>query len=117
MKAELLFICSVILLSTSCSQKENPSKSQQSSIPTEQIGSNEDRAITKEIRQSLMENNTFSVKAQNISIKTENSTVTLRGQVENEEEKRTIEKIASATQGVKKVDNHLEISKKESENK
>jgi hyperosmotically inducible protein len=74
-------------------------------------GENEvDRTITQKIRQGLMKNDTLSITAKNVKIITMNSVVTLRGPVKSDKEKTDIVAIAQGTDGVKRVDNQLEIA-------
>jgi osmotically-inducible protein OsmY len=74
-------------------------------------GENEvDRTITQKIRQGVMKNDALSMTAKNVKIITANSVVTLRGPVNNDKEKADIVAIAQGTDGVKRVDNQLEIA-------
>jgi hyperosmotically inducible protein len=74
-------------------------------------GENEvDRTITQKIRQGVMKNDTLSMTAKNVKIITANSVVTLRGPVKNDKEKADIVAIAQGTDGVKRVDNQLEVA-------
>ena len=74
-------------------------------------GENEvDRTITQKIRQGVMKNDALSMTAKNVKIITANSVVTLRGPVKNDKEKADIVAIAQGTEGVKRVDNQLEVA-------
>ena len=74
-------------------------------------GENEiDRTITQKIRQGVMKDEALSMTAKNVKIITANSVVTLRGPVKSDKEKADIVAIATATDGVKRVDNQLEIA-------
>ena len=74
-------------------------------------GENEvDRTITQKIRQGVMKNDALSMTAKNVKIITANSVVTLRGPVKNDKEKADIVAIAQGTDGVKRVDNQLEVA-------
>ena len=78
--------------------------------PTDQ-GENEiDRTITQKVRQGVMKDDFLSITAKNVKIITTNSIVTLRGPVKNEKERSDIATIAAGTDGVKRVDNQLEIA-------
>ncbi len=57
-----------------------------------------------------MKNDTLSVTAKNVKIITANAVVTLRGPVKNDKEKTDIVMIAQGTDGVKRVDNQLEVA-------
>lgn len=66
--------------------------------------------ITADIRRAIMEDKTMSMNAQNCKIVTEKSgLVTLRGVVNSQAEKDSIEAKAAAVAGVTKVDNQLEV--------
>ena len=74
-------------------------------------GENEvDRTITHEIRQGDVKNDSLSMTAKNVRIITANSVVTLRGPVKSDKEKTDIVTIAQGTDGVKRVDNQLEVA-------
>ena len=78
--------------------------------PGDQGENDVDRTITQKIRQGLMKNDTLSITAKNVKIITANSVVTLRGPVKNDKEKADIVAIAQGTDGVKRVDNQLEVA-------
>lgn len=66
--------------------------------------------ITADIRRAIMEDSSMSMNAQNCKIITDESgRVTLRGVVENQAEKDSVQTKAVAVAGVSKVDNQLEI--------
>ena len=74
-------------------------------------GENEiDRTITQKIRQGVMKDDALSMTAKNVKIITANSVVTLRGPVKSDKEQSDILAIARGTDGVKRVDNQLEIA-------
>ncbi len=77
--------------------------------PVDQSSSETDLQITREIRQAIADDRSLSVNAKNVKIITIGGTVTLRGPVESEDEKTSIEQTAAATVDVKHVDNQLEI--------
>jgi hyperosmotically inducible protein len=78
---------------TADQQKENPA----------------DRAITQQIRKSLMGDKSLSAYAQNVKIITQNGQVTLKGPVRSEAEKQMIEKKATEVAGKDKVTSELDI--------
>ena len=78
--------------------------------PTDQGENSIDRTITQKIRQGVMNDDALSMTAKNVKIITTNSVVTLRGPVKNDKERSDIVTIASGTDGVKRVDNQLEIA-------
>jgi hyperosmotically inducible protein len=74
-------------------------------------GENEvDRTITQKVRQGVMKNDALSMTAKNVKIITVGSIVTLRGPVKSDKEKADIAAIATGTDGVKHVDNQIEIA-------
>lgn len=66
---------------------------------------------TAHIRREIIANKEMSVNAQNVKIITKNGHVTLRGPVENMEEKRFIGEIASRSVNPNSVHNLLEVKK------
>lgn len=76
----------------------------------DQGGDEADRAITQSIRKSLVDDDKLSTRAQNVTIVSRDGAVTLRGQVENEAEKKQIEERAQRIAGVKNVENQLEVT-------
>lgn len=75
----------------------------------DQSNSPADLKITQAIRQALMGDRELSTTAKNIKVITANGEVTLRGPVNNAEEKTKIEQLAAAAAGGAKIDNQLEI--------
>jgi len=58
----------------------------------------------------VVDQDNLSINATNVKIITRDSVVTLRGPVESQQEKTTVAAIASQVEGVKRVDNQLEIA-------
>lgn len=82
-------------------------------LPTagDQSESEAARKITQKIRQALMKDNTLSTNARNIKIITnDNGIVVLRGAVNSENERNTVIRIVRNVDGVKSLDNHLEMA-------
>ena len=77
--------------------------------PEDQKETKGDIKITAAIRQSVTRIKSLSLNAHNAKIITRNGVVTLRGPVENPEEKTKLQNIAQKTRGVKQVDNQLEV--------
>lgn len=67
--------------------------------------------ITADIRKKVVATK-MSINAQNAKIITQDGKVTLRGPVQSEEEKQTIQDIAVQVAGADKVDNQLEVQEK-----
>jgi hyperosmotically inducible protein len=80
--------------------------------PGDQGESEADRTITQQARQSVVAEDDFSMAAKNVKIITVDGVVTLRGPVENVREKTEIAAVVNKVQGVKRVDNQLEIASK-----
>jgi len=68
-----------------------------------------DVEVTREIRKRLMDEEALSMNAKNVKIITIDSVVTLRGPVDDAEERVAIANIAQSVRNVKRVDNQLEI--------
>ena len=77
--------------------------------PEDQKETKGDIKITAHIRKAVIKTKSLSMDAQNAKIITRSGVVTLRGPVATEEESKTLQKIATKTRGVVKVDNQLEI--------
>lgn len=72
-------------------------------------GSEQDVEMTRQIRQSLMADNTLSMNAHNIKIVTLNGKATLRGPVDTHDERRRILNMATLIVGLNNVINLLEV--------
>lgn len=81
--------------------------------PGDQAENENDRKIVREIRKTIVGDNSLSSNAKNVKIISINKVVTLRGVVDNNQEKDAIEKIARATSDVSRVDNQLEVKGRE----
>ncbi len=68
-----------------------------------------DREITRKIRRALMSDKSLSTYAHNVKIITQHGSVTLKGPVRSEEEKKTVEAKAVEVAGQSNVKNELEI--------
>jgi osmotically-inducible protein OsmY len=71
-----------------------------------------DLAITQQIRQQVVKADDISVNGKNVKIITQDGVVTLRGPVESAQERAEIASAAKNVDGVKRVDNQLEIAAK-----
>lgn len=78
--------------------------------PADQGGSEADRTITQRVRQGVVSRDGLSMTAKNVKIVTVDGVVTLRGPVNNDSEQSTIGTIAKGVDGVKRVDNQLEVA-------
>jgi osmotically-inducible protein OsmY len=77
--------------------------------PADQAQNANDVRITADIRKAIMGDSSMSVNAQNVKIVTDNGIVTLRGVVDSQAEKDSIEQKAAAVPGVTRVTNMLSI--------
>ena len=68
-----------------------------------------DRKITQEIRKSVMADKSLSTYAHNVKIVTQNGTVTLKGPVRSEDEKKAIVAKATEVAGAGKVTDELTV--------
>jgi hyperosmotically inducible protein len=78
--------------------------------PGDQGGSEADRTVTQRVRQGVVESDSLSINGKNVKIITVDGVVTLRGPVKSDQEKSQIAAIAQRVDGVKRVDNQLEIA-------
>jgi hypothetical protein len=77
--------------------------------PLDQSNNSADIDITAKIRSAIVDDSAMSTNARNIKIITQNGEVTLRGVVDSQAEKDSIETKARAVAGVTRIDNQLEI--------
>lgn len=80
-------------------------------LPLDQGNSELDRKITASIRQAVVSDDSLSLNAHNVKIITEDGVVTLRGPVKTDAERDTIAALAGRTDGVKRVNNQLEVER------
>ncbi|WP_394828948.1 BON domain-containing protein [Pendulispora albinea] len=80
--------------------------------PGDQGENDSDRTITQRIRQSVVKDDAISFSGKNVKIITINGVVTLRGPVDTAKEKEEIATIAQRVDGVKRIDNQIEIAAK-----
>lgn len=84
-------------------------RNNQAVTPFDQSETESDRKMTQEIRQRIMGNQSLSMNAKNVKIITTQQKVTLRGPVDNANEKQVIEKIAKDIAGPQNVNNLIEV--------
>lgn len=81
-------------------------------LPTDQMqGSTADIELTRKIREMLTDEDSLSMKAQNVKIITLQGITTLRGPVNTMAEKSKIEQLAKSA-GAKSIKNQLEVTTK-----
>jgi hyperosmotically inducible protein len=114
----LTLILSAMLAGSSWSQDTNADntgknkrdKDDQSVTATDQSNDPADLKMTADIRKMVVGDDSLSIMAKNVKIVTIGGVVALRGPVETEKEKATIESHAKQA-GAKKITNELEIKK------
>jgi osmotically-inducible protein OsmY len=91
---------------------KNNQRDQNADRPTadQQRETDADRQLTRQIRQSIMEDKSLSTYAHNVKIITQDGQVTLRGPVRSKEEKRIVESKASEIAGDGKVTSELQVA-------
>jgi hyperosmotically inducible protein len=83
-----------------------PTADQQKSNPS-------DRYISQQIRKSIEKDKSLSTYGHNVKVITQNGTVTLKGPVRSEEEKRAIEQKAAQIAGADKVTSEIDVQPKQ----
>jgi len=78
--------------------------------PMNQGESKRDITITQQVRQDVVAQDELSTTAKNVKIITHEGVVTLRGPVDSAQEKNEVAQLARKVDGVKEVDNQLEIA-------
>jgi osmotically-inducible protein OsmY len=78
----------------------------------DQGGTEADRSITQKVRQAVVDDEQLSATAKNVKIITKEGVVTLRGPVKSSQEKSQIASAAQRVDGVKRIDNQLEVTTK-----
>lgn len=79
---------------------------------TDQAENETDRTITQQIRKEVVGADAISTDGKNVKIITVDGVVTLRGPVKTAEERKEIAGFAQKVDGVKRVDNQLEVAAK-----
>jgi osmotically-inducible protein OsmY len=125
-KKNILLLSSLGLILIACNPHDSKPKSQymvdnesftenqpyqnqeESFTPQDQSESASDRTISQKVRQAIMADDSLSASGKNIKIITFNGKVTLKGFVENANEKQQIVRKASQVSGVLKVNDQIE---------
>ena len=85
----------------------------QTRTPTDQGESGADRDITASIRREIVANDALSTNAHNVKIITVDGIVTLRGPVKTVQERAAVAAAARHAAGVRRVDDQLEIERRD----
>jgi hyperosmotically inducible periplasmic protein len=72
-----------------------------------------DRDITQQIRKAILSDKSLSTYAHNVKIVTQNGTVTLKGPVRSDDEKKAVEAKAAEVAGQSKVTSQLDVMPKQ----
>jgi len=90
--------------------KVNKRDRNEAAVTADQQKMNEpDRKLTQQIRKAVMADKSLSTYAHNVKIVTQNGSVTLKGPVRSEEEKKTIVAKATEVVGAGKVTDELTV--------
>lgn len=98
---------------TAAEERQNVSGTDELSAgtsPSAQTESATDRAITQRVRAAVTADESLSGSAKNLNISTAEGVVTLRGPVQSSSEKSKVNALVQKVDGVKRVDNQLQIS-------
>jgi len=68
-----------------------------------------DREVAKNVRRAITSDKGLSTYAHNVKVIVQDGTVTLRGPVHSDEEKRAVEAKATSVAGVRNVTNQLDV--------
>jgi len=90
-------------------QETNPKTDTNKPTADQQKENKPDRETAKQIRKAIQSDKSLSSSAHNVKVIAQNGTVTLKGQVRSEEEKKTVQDKAAAVAGEGKVVNDLTV--------
>lgn len=93
-------------------KNKGDAKDENSITPGDQPNTKVELAVTTKIRKAIIGKKGYSTNAQNVKIVTHDGFVTLRGPVDSQNEKDSIETIAKKYSGAFKVVNELEVKTK-----
>jgi hyperosmotically inducible protein len=77
--------------------------------PTDQSNDKADIRLAAAVRRAIENDKSLSTSAHNVKLIANGGVVTLRGPVASDEEKQKVAQIAGAVEGVKSVDNNLDV--------
>jgi len=87
----------------------NRDKGDPAQTPQTQSNAKADRELLASVRRAIVKDKSLSVAAHNVKILVEGGVVTLRGPVNSDAEKSTLESLAKSVAGVTSVDNKVDI--------
>jgi hyperosmotically inducible protein len=76
-----------------------------------------DRELTRQIRKAIVSDKSLSTQAHNVKILTQDGTVTLKGQVKTDDEKKAVEDKATGVVGNGKVTSEITVGPNTSKSK
>lgn len=109
MKQSFVYLSILSVLLVGCEYREDKQKQQELNSEVSQAQMEMDKEITAALKKVLSENPNVSFQGKGIKIITIRGVVTLKGGVNNHDEKKLIEKLAQGITNVKLVDNQLEV--------
>ena len=77
--------------------------------PTDQSNAKTDIRLAAAVRRAIEKDKSLSVSAHNVKLVANGGVVTLRGPVASDEEKQKVAQLAGSVDGVKSVDNNLDV--------
>jgi hyperosmotically inducible periplasmic protein len=80
-------------------------------IADQQSNAKTDRELSRKIRRALVQDKSLSTYAHNVQVITRNGTVTLKGQVRSEDEKKAVESKAVKVAGGATITNELQVAR------
>lgn len=111
MSKHLLVISSLCILFTACESNRTVVQSDKNHPAVEKTNeTDEDRSITNRIHEAISRDTTLT-DFRSIQVSTSNGTVTLKGTIANDNEKNDLTRKIKGMNGVKDVDNQLEVSR------
>src|SRR6201984_3397412 len=90
-------------------KRNSSEQSKNTDTAEKQSNSKDDLALTQKIRQAVVKDGSLSMNAKNAKIIAQDGKITLKGPVDNQQEKDTIGAEAGEIAGKDKVDNQLEV--------
>jgi osmotically-inducible protein OsmY len=96
---------------TTTTEKTTQAPSTTGSPAAESSAMNEtDRALAQRVEDALRQNSSLASAARNVQVQAKNGEVTLKGSVNNDQEKANIASTAQRVAGVSKVNNQIEVA-------
>jgi hypothetical protein len=109
MKKNLFILSCTCVLLSSCETNQPTAPQQQTTPSMDKTQDEKSVGVVQELRQRLMGDDSLSSSAKTIEITEINGVVTLSGKVDSEEEKNKIAAHAKSVNGIKNVDDQLDI--------